>query len=162
MIRTILFACITIFVITLNSCIKKIDSPLNNTVKSDTLSYITGKWFWYKTLIHDTSGGKTSVDTFYNDYSTYDFSKNHVVYTSEYYKFNNTTANDSMKYFIKGSQLGLVRFTSLTDTFWNDIKYCNSTSLMIYNKSVYEMIYLIFCVLSLVSWLETMELAELF
>ena len=136
--KLVLIIFISVFTIGIISCTKKIIDPVNITTgNNDSLSYISGKWFWYKTLIHDTSRGRTATDTFYNDLSTYDFSKNHVVYTTAYYKYNNSTVNDSMKYYISGSRLGLVRFTTLNDTGWYDIKNCNSTYLMIYSKAVY-------------------------
>ena len=129
----------SVFIIGIISCTNKIVDPINSPiVNNDSLSYISGKWFWYKTLIHDTSRGRTAIDTSYNDLSTYNFTKNHIVYTTAYYSLSNSTVNDSMKYYINGSRIGFVRFTSLNDTGWNEIKNCNSTYLMIYNKAIYS------------------------
>lgn len=137
MIRIVLFTCLIGCVFAQCSCYKETASPVVTTVNKDSVSYITGKWFWYKTLIHDTSSGRTGIDTFYNDYSTYDFKSNNMVYTSAYYKSNNSTVNDSMQYFIKAGRIGFARFTSLSDTGWFDIKNCNSSNFMMYTKSVY-------------------------
>ncbi len=136
-IKSLLITCLTVIVFTQCSCLKESASSVNTVGNTDSLSNITGKWFWYKTLIHDTSGGRTGIDTFYNDYSTYDFSNNQIVYTSAYYKSNNTTVNDSMKYYVKAARIGFVRFTSPTDTGWFDIKSCNSNNFMMYTKSIY-------------------------
>jgi len=136
-IRTTLIPFSAILIISLSSCLKEAASTANVGGNADSLSYITGKWFWYKTLIHDTSRGQTGIDTFYNDYSTYDFRNNNMVYTSAYYKSNNSTVNDSMQYYIKRTKIGFVRYTSTADTSWFDIKNCNSSNFMMYTKSVY-------------------------
>ena len=125
MIRRLPVITLFLFIISLSSCKIVMVTNLNTTANADSLCNISGKWFWYKTLINDTSGGKTKIDTFYNDNSTYNFTHNHVVYTSAFYRSDNSTANDSMKYSISGSKIGFVRFTSLSDTNWYDIKNCN-------------------------------------
>ncbi len=137
MFKTIVLASIIASTFIFTSCLKESATPLNLTGSVDTTKILTGKWFWYKTLIHDTSSGQTGVDTFYNDYSIYDFRSNHLVYTSAYYKFNNSTVNDSMHYFISKGKLGTVRFTSPNDTSWFTITNLDSNYFSIYIKNIY-------------------------